>query len=118
MTTDLLNNKWEIEVYSKEPVAITKVDVMRPLWRSGEKIRWSYNIMIEVYKSEKGVNHAGDRACGFADAAVISDPPQVNKEYKLIEIGDVVETPFGSYKVEWLRQGSINTDHLKLTEVN
>jgi hypothetical protein len=111
--------EWKIETFNaagNDPIAIAKVDVMRPNSRSdSDFIRWTYTLMVEVYESETGVNNAKDRACGYADCAILSAHPTPKPKYRLIDINEPIITPFGTFKVEW--HSPTNVDHLKLTEI-
>jgi hypothetical protein len=109
---DLTHVKYGLVEYGTE-CAITRIDI--PAWRTDARVRWTFELLFEVNKSAKGVNYEHDRACGYARAAIISNPPEVYVEYPLVDIGDVVITPYGKYRVEWY--STTNHDNLKLIEV-
>jgi len=109
--TNLNNEQWTTNEDYGTPVALLKVDVMRPL-HGGEFIRWSYELMIEITPTKRGLDYSGSRATGYAEAAIISLRPEPKVERTLIEVGGTIETPYGNYEVEWL--SNTNKDHLKL----
>lgn len=106
---NIIDNDWIVKVYGA-PCAITKIDMLRP--RSG--LRWTYEVIILIYPSPKGVDDKGSRASGFATAAVISARPQPKIEYPLIKSGETIITPFGNYRVEMVEN---NDDCLRLIPI-
>lgn len=108
---DLRKVKYGLVDYGSE-CAITRIDI--PAWRINAGVRWTFELMFEVNKTVKGLNYEHERACGFARACVISDPPEPIVEYPLVDIGDTILTPYGEYRVEWYSQ--TNHDNLKLIE--
>lgn len=109
--TNLNNSEWTVNEEYGTPVALLKVDVMRPM-RDGSEIRWGYELMIEITPTKYGVDNNGSRATGYAEAAMISLRPEPKVERVLIEIDGTIETPYGNYEVEWI--SATNQDHLKL----
>jgi len=106
---NLIDAEWKVKVYSS-PYALANIDIVRP-----GVGRWTYHIMIGIYESATGVDGNGTRACGSAEACVISSRPEPKREYRLVEIGETIVTPFGNYRIEW--QSQTNFDHLKLVEI-
>lgn len=106
--TDLCEREWKIKYYNV-PFAIAKIDIMR----RGE-LRWTYNLFIEVYPTAKGVDNNGARASGQAEPAIIDGAKQY-KVYPLVEIGSLIKTPFGIYRVEWASK--TDHDNIKLFEL-
>lgn len=94
-----------------------EIDVMRPNGRHGP-LRWTFHLCFEKEPTARGIDHRGNRACGEAAAAILSDSPRETKRNVLVDIGSVIETDCGNYRVEWLKQGSyVNHDHLRLVPV-
>jgi hypothetical protein len=113
---NIIDSTWEVKVYGT-PYALCKIDIMRPL-NKGESIRWTYNVMIQIYPDGKGVDNQGTRASGGAEACVISNTPKVDRKYRLVEIGETIVTPFGNYRVEWANKfNSLDRDNLALVEI-
>jgi hypothetical protein len=108
---DLRKAKFGLADYGGE-CALTRIDI--PAWRTDAKVRWTFELMFEIHPSKRGVDGEGHRACGFARAALISNPPEIYLEYPLVDIGDTIITPYGEYRVEWYSQ--TNHDNLKLIE--
>ena len=114
-TVKLIENvPYEFKVYGSDIIACTKVGIKRPL-RDGDEIRWTYNLGFQVKRTKRGYDGKGNRASGFADAAVISAVKQPHKWYPLVTIGDTIVTPFGAYVVRWF--SLLDNDNLQLIEV-
>ena len=110
---NLNSNDYEMKDYGTT-YALTQVDIMRP--HRSSSIRWTYTLMFQVERTEAGVDNKGSRASGQARAAVIDG--KLPAEYPMIEIGEVIRTPYGYYRVEWRKEfGITNYDHLTLVEL-
>lgn len=109
---NIVDGNWEVKVYGT-PYALSKIDIVRP-----GSVRWTYNIMIQIYPDGLGVDDKGSRASGCAEACVISNPPQKNRQYRLVEIGETIVTPFGNYRVEWANKfNTMDRDNIALVEI-
>jgi hypothetical protein len=114
MQIDLTENQeYTFKTYSSL-YAITTVSV------AGAEYYRDFHLMlgVEPVTDGKGVDNNGSRSCGQALATVISNYKRPEQFLKKIAIGDVIITPFGTYKVDYVRYaGCINRDHLTLTEL-
>lgn len=108
-TIELKEQCWTVKVYSK-PFACNKFDMMK------RGLRWTFDASIQIYPGDTSSNNEeGTRGWAWAKAkaAVITAHPCPRLEYPLVAYGDVLDTPFGKYRVErgW------NEDNVLLIEI-
>lgn len=97
--------------------AMTQIDIMRP--NGSSPIRWTYELIFQTIHSKDGVDGKGNRASGSARACVIDGTKP--REFRMVEIGEEIHTPFGDYKIEWHKEfdwSQPNYDHLRLIEIS
>lgn len=111
---------WQIEEYSGQFCAMTKIDIMVPSLDRRDHFRSTFGLIFLVDPKSgdgKGIDGLGNRASGSRSAISIDGKPK--PDHPLVTIGEEIVTPFGEYRVEFLKYGhsSINYDHLSLIEI-